>query len=80
MIYLYNVYGNFRRYFAGGICKCNTDLTGKIVIVTGGSAGIGKEITLALAERGKVLIKSYQKVFDLCFIFICNMYFKVLKW
>jgi 5,10-methylene-tetrahydrofolate dehydrogenase/methenyl tetrahydrofolate cyclohydrolase len=55
-IYLCNVYGYFRRYFAGGVCKCNTDLTGKTVIVTGGATGIGKEVALALAKKGKSLI------------------------
>lgn len=53
-MYSYHIYGHFRRYFGGGVCKCNTDLTGKVIIVTGGSAGIGKEVALALSERGKV--------------------------
>ena len=31
-----------RQYFKGGVCKGNRDMTGKIVLITGGNSGIGK--------------------------------------
>ena len=29
-------------YFRGGICRANRDLSDKVIVVTGGNAGIGK--------------------------------------
>ena len=31
-----------KQYFKGGVCKGNRDMTGKIVLITGGNSGIGK--------------------------------------
>ncbi|CAG4993654.1 unnamed protein product [Parnassius apollo] len=39
-----------------GICKCSRHLVGKVVIVTGGNAGIGFETAKDLAERGARVI------------------------
>lgn len=39
-----------------GICKCSRHLVGKVVIVTGGNAGIGYETARDLAERGARVI------------------------
>lgn len=43
-------------YFGGGVCKVERDLAGKIVVVTGGNAGIGKETVKALAAKGCTVI------------------------
>jgi hypothetical protein len=32
-----------RFYFNGGVCRANRDLTNQVIVITGGSAGIGKE-------------------------------------
>ncbi|XP_025410309.1 retinol dehydrogenase 13-like [Sipha flava] len=53
-----------KRYFAGGVCKCNTDLTGKTVIVTGGATGIGKEVALALAKKGAKVVITCRNQFE----------------
>ena len=34
--------GIAKYYFRGGMCNVNRDLTGQVVVVTGGNTGIGK--------------------------------------
>jgi NAD(P)-dependent dehydrogenase (short-subunit alcohol dehydrogenase family) len=49
------------------------NLKGKVIVVTGSSSGIGKEVVMALAEKGAKLVITYNKnkkggkeVFDIC--------------
>ena len=41
------------------------DFTGKVALVTGGSRGLGKEMSLALAERGADVVVTSRKL-DAC--------------
>ncbi len=45
-----------RLYFRGGVCRANRDLRGLVVVITGGSAGIGKETVKVLATKGCTII------------------------
>ena len=45
-----------RKFFKGGQCKSKHSMDGKVVIVTGASAGIGKESALDLARHGAQVI------------------------
>ncbi|XP_050548784.1 retinol dehydrogenase 12-like [Daktulosphaira vitifoliae] len=59
-----------KRYFVGGVCKCTTNLTGKVVIVTGATKGIGKEVASVLAERGAHIIIASRDIIrgpEVCF-------------
>ena len=45
-----------RKYLKGGQCTSKHSMEGKVVIVTGASAGIGKESAIDLAKHGAQVI------------------------
>lgn len=48
------IYGKF--FFNGGVCKLAKDLTGKTIIITGASSGLGYETTRLLAKMNPTII------------------------
>lgn len=46
----------FRRIASGGKCDYVADMTGDVVIVTGGNSGIGKQAALRLARQGATVV------------------------
>ena len=43
-------------YLRGGVNRHNPDMSGKVVIITGGTDGIGKESVLRLSKLGAKVI------------------------
>ena len=47
---------SLRLYFRGGVCKAVRDLSGQVVVITGGNSGIGRETVMELASKGCTII------------------------
>ena len=45
-----------KKYWDGGVCRLNRNLSGKIIIVTGSTAGIGEETARGLAAHNATVI------------------------
>ncbi|KAK0084755.1 hypothetical protein PV326_006161 [Microctonus aethiopoides] len=50
------LFSALRNYMAGPMCPNDERIDGKIVVITGGSSGIGREIAIELARRGGHII------------------------
>ena len=45
-----------KMHFRGKVCKVDRDLTGKVVVITGGTSGIGKATVEVLSKKGCMVI------------------------
>lgn len=45
-----------KRYYNGGVCYANRDLTGKVLVITGGNSGVGKATIEELAHQKCTII------------------------
>ncbi len=46
------VIAGLKIYFRGGVCRVRRDLHGKVAVITGGNAGVGRETVKALIKQG----------------------------
>lgn len=55
----------FRIYVGGSYCDSQKRIDNKIVIITGGSSGIGLEVAKELAKRGKSLSLLWNAIYNI---------------